>query len=754
MQLRNSHIAQLFLLCAATAACNKNDLQREPESQDKTPIELSIGMEENTATKVITDETSSMTDFTSGTHIFMLMKADNGSSQKYTTTRGKAASENKVIFENDDQTTRVRYWEDAFARDTKLSIWALACNGMGHLGGTGTDLTEDKNMFWNGTSYDNNTVSTVSAKIPWRAGMINARLIGWNVPHGNSSAQDETVIKNRDLLFSNNIAVYTGESGTDRRLKFDSGEKKFTPGKLVFYHALSKITVNIKKGVGFTGDNDFRFTNQTNIKLSNFNIWGQFNAEAGEFISTNTSHEAISSMWNTTGTTPQIADTEKPAYILQALVLPAYKSDGKNPHGSEFFETSTDVMMDFYIDGNLYQIKSKDLFKAIQDVSANNIANDATSIPMEAGKHYIFSFTVGKTQIDKISAQIVDWDEVAAADVSPSNARIQISLEERGTPVANNVDIYRAADNADTVTDTWDSYNWFNGYVGNKNVYGQFGDPLTWKMQNVWYWPNNQTYYHFRAIMPNGTTVSTDTATNPYKDYVTLTSAKTFSDILWGAPMRDIASNEETDPFTWTYSLEDGFGINNAALGDKNQIYQAIGPTDNHIKLTLFHMMSDISFTINTSDGDDKVELCHDNGAEANPRYTHTRLELLNYHNEGRVLLGTAAIKTAGDAGTVEIPFDSATDNTQFTSQKYKWGAVPQNLTSVQLQITTPDNNVYIVDLANVKVYNSETKIQEWHPGNKYNYNFTLKKKGITNMQATIVDWGTVEAGGEDVTIN
>ena len=85
--------------------------------------------------------------------------------------------------------------------------------------------------------------------------------------------------------------------------------------------------------------------------------------------------------------------------------------------------------------------------------------------------------------------------------------------------------------------------------------------------------------------------------------------------------------------------------------------------------------------------------------------------------------------------------------------------------------ITTPDENIYQVKLADIwtesskisttnlanpyKKHATEDKYQVdyWYPHYEYTYTFTLSKKGIDNIQVTILDWEKVEASDDEVQI-
>lgn len=732
-----------------------------PEEQ-KSPLTLSVGLGEADAsskadtrasdgmlTKAITvkpDDDNRLGELPEGTALYMVMvssKKDTSPEQvKYTVTKGVtvAANENKVSLISFAETGCTRYWDDTFARDAQIAVYAACSPGR-------TDVIQiGEATKYPYTDADNKPIFPTSGA--WSETEKGLTIANWSV----SSAQTAETLKNEDLCYSNNISVHADATAKDERLKFrsdlaqsDPNYRKFDKGHLCFYHALSKITFNIIQGDGFT-DEEFKFNEGTNIKLTGFNTKNaEFDIKTGEFTGTYTS-ETINT----------IAQRETPAAItgcrftLDALVMPT----------TDLSSTAKgDISL--IIAHNQYDISKKDLLDRISDEDKTAHLTDGKKL--KPGVHYIFTFRIGKTKVDKIDACIVDWESVSAEEMSPSNARIKLTLEERGDAVnpSESIGIYRAEDNPQDISDDHENYNWKTGYVGNSNTF-RYSDG-SWGLANKWYWTDNKTYYHFRAVIPSNKEVMQspeDDPVSPDCDYITLSSAATsdyYVDVRWGAPFRDVANNETADSFKFKYDLDNGFD-QTLADTDKKQLYQAIGPTEDRIKLTLFHLMCDVTFVIKSTVADDEVKL--------NDGTNETKVELLDYHQDARVLMSTAKVETTGDAaGATAMTFvkHTAKDDSTPAKSEYHYYPVPQSLVGVKLRITTPDKNQYIVDMANVSKtdYSNKNfadpytggKVDKWYPGFRYTYSFTLKKTGVENLQATIVGWEDVSAGDDNVQI-
>ena len=256
------------------------------------------------------------------------------------------------------------------------------------------------------------------------------------------------------------------------------------------------------------------------------------------------------------------------------------------------------------------------------------------------------------------------------------------------------------------------------------------------------------------------------------KDYVELSalentsnsSVPSYTDVTWGAPFKDIDASAKI-----SYSNTTGFDATSS-----HQIHPAIGPTEDAIKLILFHMMSDVTFKVKTTTGSDAVQL--GNGTSGNA----TTIKLEKIHKEGRLFMGNGLVLgSTDDVANSSYTFTAtpAPDNDGVITWA-NYGAIPQDLggatpsdatDDVILVITTPDHNEYRVSMKDVKasvvsetnIKNPYTKvggtgadqdkyiINAWYPGFKYEYTFKLSKKKIEDITATILDWETVEAEDE-----
>lgn len=453
--LKTNKYLPLWTVCLLTlSACNSSDsLSVDPVNQDKTPIELTVGIvgEDSTTPHALT-RTVTTTDspyghaasaFSSPTSLYMVMKSehtdyatDNTKVPKYSRTIGTVVANNQnVSFASGYE----RYWEDSYSRDSKVSVYS-AC-----VPGSSTALTIGGASTYNQNDY------------AWPTIIIINPTIAWPLAGTSPASQDADFLTAQDLCFSNNVSSLPNP---DNRIAFNTTTNKFEARQLIFHHALTKVTFKIKKGDGFgTGEGVFTFTNASeNIVLKGFNSSGTLDISTGEFtVTPTTGTDDISLLANTKDATADVAYD----YVLSCLMLP----------GSALTSTATNEVY-FTIDNNKYHITKSQLATALsgKTVGTNSTTALTTGSKMRPGVHYIFTLTVSKKGIDKLSASVVDWETTTADEITPTNARFDITLSESGSITGADAGfvLYRAANTSTEISDTYTSYDWATGYVGNK----------------------------------------------------------------------------------------------------------------------------------------------------------------------------------------------------------------------------------------------------------------------------------------------
>lgn len=661
-----------------------------------------------------------------------------------------------------------RYWDDAFGRDTKLTVYAVAVPNL-------NDDTVLPSTILNQTSPttvapDWYTVPTENTKIDWQV----------------STTQTSTTRSKEDLAYSNNIrSAETVNKGCYRQTWDGSAWAKsmqlgrmiwqskdpddasvtvgqFDKGHLAFKHALSWLTIVLKEGSGFNNasNTDFAWTNNNaaatqNITLKGFPTSGKLDLSNGAWSETTSNN--ITQLHDVTASVAAQTTRQLEAYVLPGTVL--------DNNASNFIE--------FEIDNAKYYVSGEQIAEAIKTYySATPTSPYVSFTTTEAGKHYVINLSISKKGIENITAAILDWGTVNSSDVTPDNVYCTFNFEDRNTRLesedAAKFNIYRAGKDAGAYIDdnTAANYDWKTGYtttsgtseVANKATKSWASTTTSWTTD--WYWPDNRTYYHFRATGLGDNATSTDNDVTINKDatngdYFTITSGtlteSNYRDYLWGAPFTYVDNT-----YKIKYDGTNGFARNSA--NDAYQISQAIGATNSQIKMLLFHMTSQITVKVSSVTGDGRVTLIDGDNNK-------TKVEILNFLPDGKVLMGTGAVSatdgTRVTEGVSEMAYLSeSTDGTV----SFAYGIVPQSLIydttgRIGLCITTPDGNKYYVrDLSTCTATVSSTNlaipysgsspytIDAWYPHYKYTYNITLSKVGVKNITAAVLDWETVES--------
>lgn len=736
-----------FKILALTAAlimplssCKETIIYVTPEDTPiddiKTPIELSVGgvdgaVESSSTRAVITDDnTKTYNPFDKDTKIFMVMKSTYGTEDylgshkdKYTVSRGEVkANTNAITFDALNQ----KYWDDAHARSSQLDIWAYAsmvpstwntCSFQvpdPNWTALSTETLEHKMLEYIKKDYETNTQAADKSPYPWTEhtigtdkgskGAIYPCIMVWKVTNETTWKQTTNSVQYQDLMFSNNLTKHGDNPEIDNRLKFNFSTRKFDGGEMKFYHAMSKITINIIEGDGFdktSDDKDFQFATNTNVKLNGFNTQGTFNIKNGYFEKVD-NHEEITSI---ALSAPKEADP-KPYYTLQALAIPNIDGiNGITDEYSRFVSDGTNTMMEFTIDNNTFKISSGALYNALHGKIGATEKTEGI-IPLEAGKNYIFTFKVSKTKIDKITATVAEWEKVTAETVVP---KINVTAEV-GTKGASS-----------TALTAFDFYMKEDGTTGNYAKYGgkasgTANGTTAWTFTNPIYWPTHDTHYHMRGVAPTLTSVSSDKIAVQNKTYNAETS------LMVGAP--EIAEANKLCSSTKHTQVD--------------MSENGICAREGNINLNFRYMMSQVEVRLSTTTGDDKVNLANAK-VEVINGYTAANVDL---HNRTIVDPSSVADFTLEHVSTEDVNYRhseivpqvlvNGTNNLRFKITIYKAG-------------TTDIDDIYYADIKPIEVTvgsSPATTITSWEAGKHYIYTLNLKKTEI-KVSATITDWVT-----------
>jgi len=614
----------------------------------------------------------------------------------------------------------IRYWDDAYGRNAKLSVFAIAVPGKSDVSNDGKTL-----------------IDHMTGGSSWNAGALS-EIIDWKLSQDQSAA---TTIPDEDLVYSNNIKVngvggakaydYTSNTYSDIRdgqllfrLKDDSmqdGPGKFDQGNLKFDHALCRITVNLIKGTGY-GDGSFKFAAGTNVKILEAPVSGEFNIETGTWD--NPTRSGVTKMYTT-------ETTDNAACTLVAQILPVFT----------IYQGKDDNILEFIIDDNKYFVT--------HDMMYNSLASGSVTgkLALENGHNYVFNITVGKSKIINVTATLEPWIDVTAADQTMDNSHITLDLFESNGTASSNFDLYRLNDQSAQInTGASTDKNW----AGNYTEKATLNDAGSGKWETSWFFENNKSFYHFRIVNKDTEIKGSDSSVD---DYFEITSgAQDGHDYHWGAPF----IKTTTSPIQY-----------DKANGYTDFLSPAIGATNSTINLTELHMMSNINVVLRTTKTSNAVEL------EVNT--DQCEVSLTHFYANGQVKIGNGLVSTTGDltdaaAFTKPAAGIDATDATYKKIGAFTFAAVPQTLVRnsgselyVGITIKTPDNNQYYVvkKLSEIKATANggsqnqvtDSKIDFWYPNHSYTYTFTLTKAGIDDVTCTVSDWVTVTADNQDISL-
>ena len=575
------------------------------------------------------------------------------------------------------------YWDDYGTADPDntegrgrgLTIYGAAVSG--YNGTTGTS----------GLPHvaDGNTLEGIS---DWTA-------VSWTLPTNQTA---NNAITNHDLLTSNNI-----KDGGDRTLKFEAWKKKDGSASdlLVFTHAMTKMTVNLTPGEGFSGN----FQQTPTVTLLNFYYKGTVDVEKK----------------TSTASTADKGDIQLQPGTVGALGMTPFS--GLVFPGNQFADAANIAKIE--ADGNIYNVTAAKLNAAIT-------SGDKTLLQ---GTNYVLNVTVNKTGVD-VTATIKEWDTVTAANETPI-INFGKCYGEEGTDLGKDFTLYRSTNK------TAGPYN------GGEDKAQMSCAASKYTMTPQLYWPDHQTHYFFRGVWPQvgetGGPAAADVKATGIAvkncDY----SANTYpSCLMLGMPRKADGTPDET--------CKNGHNTEGICATDAPD-------GSSHADEGLLHMnfqyaMAQVIVKLTTSTDASGNPLA--NGISINE---HTKVKIINGYTEGMIKFADG---TSDFTGKTTADFEMTNDNGidgALTNQhaNYRNAVVPQSLTNaadddLKFRITigaAPNTDVYetVLGIKNIKV--DGKTITAWEPGKRYIYTLNITKTGI-QVTATLKDWTDV-TGSEDI---
>ena len=692
--MKRQYVYTLALSAAllSTAACRKDIPEPIIPDDQKGLIVLSMSDEAAGA--------GTKAGFSAATRVVARISSTDGSNTRHTRTMMDAAEDATLTFGSTSAVDYAgdaykRYWDDAFGRKAKLSVYAIAVPEKA------TGVTNDGIALENKLSEGTTSVGGINTS--WKTDTEDNN-VRWAV----ATQQSEGTLSDEDLCYSNNIQD-KNNGGHDGRLVYDKvnypdtgypsfeykdhdnscthpefqhdfyptlddgqmvfklddgsntdGPGHFDRGHMIFRHALTRITIELIGGEGFDYGNSSSFTFNpqsesapASIALLNVNTSGTLNIQSGVWSSQSPSEHTYMSRSEKASGEVNFAKGNT-IYTLAAQIIP----------GNTVQDNSTTNILSFNIDDNNYYVTQDMVFDAL-NTEANTVTQNqadgstlitvegGNKITFEQGKNYKFKITVNKTGIKAITCSLVDWKDVEAT-FTPSNAYITFESLSTSDNSKNceHFDLYRILNVSNTITSPY--YPDFDGdpqyMTGYTSPLSTDGDnpgitkvsdasPIKWK--TTWFFESNKTFYHFRSVNP-GTAITP----NENGDYFT----------MYSGPVNDEYSNTDLpaavgdgkyNDYHWGAIYKTGTKLTyDPNKGFEDQLAGPIGPTSSTLNIIEQHMMSNINIyllTPATSDGN-YTTASVDLYDETKENRKVSEIELTNYAGSATVRMGTGLI--------------------------------------------------------------------------------------------------------------
>lgn len=734
----------LYLLpLMSLAACQENVLDQHPSEGERTPLSVTALLDVNSTPSKTRAEDK---QFDTGDQLLAYIrhvKWDGSTGDRNPVSADKAPV--LITFTKGSKTMAAYSGNDIIPIGTGVNLGLSSENtqqtsdltnnlgvGGGHIywddfsdaSSEGTDLHTDGHYLqsYYGYCYNGGTVTTALDEA--------AGTIGWTVSTDQTSS-----FKTSDLLWS-------AEQNPVRYDHASVREDGTRAGLVLPYtHAMSKVTINVIAGEGFSNDYGFQNTEgtkKTGVTLDKVRIKCTATAPTATLTyPEKTDDTAKDNVTMKPGTVGKTETDNRPVCPFQAIIVPSVLTVGNklasitDMDGNEYFIYITDNII------NGWSTQLTDTDEDIHDGTAQSrpeTRTDDAQIPagkghqMKSGVNYVLNVTVNKTEVT-VSATILDWNEVTAEgegkiffehDIKedPNNlGNIDNDLKEHGFDVYKSTsNTFRTSDNKDLLKAT--SLRW--NRTSEK-----------WKYNPDIYWLGGQNEY-FRAL----SNVKTDATGTPVNESLTMENGR---DHLWGTTPAHSGEYEDHTPYTY-------------AEGDP------LAPRTGKVPLLFYHAMAKI--TINLKDimadtqSPDPSSLLELEGAtiQLTKLATGGTIEL----DKGKITPFDTEEKTfSEDIGAIpsRMGFFAAKENGADTHYNENvtvrdYCITPQEIGDESLLIVTLANGTtYKATLNQCKLTGSNTPVTKWERNKHYIYDITLAKDQIL-FRAEIKEWDVVKVSG------
>jgi len=673
----------MMLLVAGVCSCASDELWDASGSETGGAIGFNVGVESSPAQRTVTRAGAPDTYYAmqAGTQVRLRVdgiwkrkSATEPVSQK-TTCKTLAAQSGSNVNGLSFLDSEMLYWDDygtgdpdnAESRDAGLSILGVAVDGK-------------------------DAAPVIATDAEWES-------LAWSV------VTDGTDVMSGDIIVSNNLKAYRFADRNDDEAK-----------KMVFVHPLSKITVNLKAGEGFTrgtvGATTFKFENDPTVTLTNATTLAAIADHSNDYALTKGTVSISNASAQSDGTTATlIAGTTSTAdatvtVIKQAVVYP----------GTQLGASNDAVIAVLNADDNIYYIRAKDIHDAIDAKGGH------TDYKTLAGYNYIINITVNKTGI-RLTATVTKWTDVDSDEVHP----------------VINVDAHVGDESGDKPSSDFNRFAFWRSESIDKD-YQHEATPVVgtdgttdWSSTTTLYWTHHNQHYHFRGLFP----VATPVKSIDSRQVVEVANAKYDAEQF---PCNFVMGMPEFSGDDYMCDNEDHDHVDMRVAG--------VCARTSAINLNFRYMMSqvEVKLTSSTEGAKDYVDL------------TYCKVELVNAGTEGEILLSDRSAVITTDGQTY------AMNSVGGSSVHYHDAVIPQTLVDgsgadkVRFKITVyddgteTDHDVYYADVAPIKVKagtEPAAAVDAWKQGVHYVYNLKITKTEIKTT-ASLTDWSTVEAS-EDV---